>query len=399
MLQRLKEAKLPGAVDIRRDAVQRQQGQDLLDEWVCTSKPAHPSFVLNLETLQSCVSLFNDGIDAELLYAVKCNPHPRVLQALSDAGIRSFDTASLPEIQLVAEVNPESQSYFHHPIKSREAIQCAARDFDVRHFTIDCMAELEKVAGLASQGSTLHVRLAPPSSEGACGFNDKFGVGVAEACTLLETAAGQGFQTGVSFHVGSQCRDPDRFLPALEMVAEVAGRTAVDIGWINCGGGFPVDTSPQQTVPPISAYLKVLSDRLPALCRETGAKLLIEPGRALIAEAMKLIVQVQQRRDQRLYLNDGTYGALSKGCCGCGQQFSVRPIGDFSGAASAFEIFGPTCDVTDKLSDQWLLPDDIGEGDWIEVATMGAYTGALSTGFNGFHVHDLVVQKPSGISS
>lgn len=399
MLQSPQEAEPRESTGLRRGTGRVQQDQALLDDWVLTSKPAHPSFVLNLEKLQSRVDSFIEGIDAEVLYAVKCNPHPRVVQALSDAGIRSFDTASLPEIQLVAKVNPNAQSYFHHPIKSREAIRCAAKDFGVRHFTVDCMAELEKVADLASQDSTLHVRLAPPSSEGGCGFNEKFGVDVAEACVLLEAAAARGFQTGVSFHVGSQCLDPDRFLRALEMVADVARRAAVDISWINCGGGFPVATSPQQAVPPISAFLKTLSGRLHELRGETGAKALIEPGRALIAEAMKLIVQVHQRRDQRLYLNDGTYGALSKGCCGCGQQFSVRPIGDFGGAASAFEIFGPTCDVTDKLSDKWLLPDDIGDEDWIEVAAMGAYTGARSTGFNGFHAHDFLVQRPSGILS
>lgn len=370
----------------------------VLDEWVRRQQPDQPTFILYPDVIAARVSAFTAGLGANILYAVKCNPHPKVLQAVYNAGITRFETASLPEIQLAAKLGYAAKCYFHHPIKSRNAIQEAATHHSVRHFTIDCHAELDKITDtITPDAKTVHVRVATPHEGASCDFTEKFGATATEAVVLLKAVVDRGFHAGISFHVGSQCCDPKLFVRALDLVAHVALTAAVDISWINCGGGFPVATAPQVKVPPLSDFFDALSARLPALRRKTGARILVEPGRVLVADAVRLVVQVHQRRNRKIYLNDGVYGALSNGCCGCKRKFLVRTLGDRTGPKAEFTIFGPTCDATDKLKEPWLLPDDIAEGDWIEIASMGAYAGALASRFNGFHEHCLVVRDSSGI--
>lgn len=364
--------------------------REVTDAWVRRLVPDDPIFILRPEIIARNVERFRDQLDAEILYAVKCNPDKAVLTAMHDAGITRFDTASLPEIQMVKSLSRELECHFHHPIKSRRSVRESASSYDVCHFTIDSREELEKIREtLEPSGNTLHIRVAVPSGSGCCGSIDKFGATESETLQLLQEASAMGFELGLSFHVGSQCRDPGRYIAGLNTVANIIDRTNVEIDWINCGGGFPIDAGASEGLL-LHAIFDALSDRLRDLRNRTGARILVEPGRALVATAISLIVRVNQRKARKLYLNDGIYGALSKGCCGCESVFSVRAISAVGGELADFSIFGPTCDSTDKLDARWLLPDGISEGDWIEVTTMGAYAGTLATRFNGFHQHSVV---------
>lgn len=372
----------------------REENQKL-DKWICKECPDEPIMVLRPSIIAERVSIIQQALNADILYAVKCNPEPAVIKSLFAAGIRHFDTASLSEIELISVLDLSAECYFHHPIKSRSSIREAAQRYGVRHFTVDCRDELEKVAEtVASRKIAVHVRIAVRQNRNSCGFSGKFGAAPEEAVRLLNDAVERGFRVGVSFHVGSQCQDPLLFATALADVTSVIRAAHADIEWINCGGGFPVATMPQAPVPPLTAFLSVLVEHLQPLRRETGATILLEPGRVLVAEAQSLVVQVHQRRRNKLYINDGIYGALSNGCCGCRRRFAVRKIGAQESARTEFTIFGPTCDAEDKLADAWVLPVDIREGDWIEVATMGAYAGALTTRFNGLHRHRLAIDGP-----
>jgi ornithine decarboxylase len=364
--------------------------REITDSWIRRTEPDDPTFILDPTVIAANLGRFQDQLDADILYAVKCNPHKTVLKALHTAGVRRFDAASLPEIQTVKSIGHDVHCHFNHPIKSRRAIHDGAITHGVRHFTIDCMEELTKIAEtIEPDGTTLHVRIGLPSASSCCGATDKFGATEAEALDLLQQASRLRFALGLSFHVGSQCRDPERYIKALEALSGVVDRTDVTIGWINCGGGFPAGGH-AGTHLLVQTILEALAVRLTDLRARTGARVLIEPGRALVAEAVSLVVRVHQRRGLRLYLNDGIYGALSKGCCGCEPAFSTRPIGAHTGQMAEFSIFGPTCDSTDRLERRWLLPDSIAEGDWIAIEAMGAYAGALATRFNGFHHHQLI---------
>ena len=118
-------------------------------------------------------------------------------------------------------------------------------------------------------------------------------------------------------------------------------------------------------------------------------RLWAEPGRALVAGGGSVVVQVQLRRGDALYVNDGVYGSLSDaGAPGLSLPGAAHPPGGAATARRArlreFALFGPTCDSADRMQGPFLLPADIDEGDWIELGQLGAYGACLRTGFNGF---------------
>ncbi len=111
-----------------------------------------------------------------------------------------------------------------------------------------------------------------------------------------------------------------------------------------------------------------------------------EPGRALVAHAVSVVTQVQLRKDDQLYINDGVYGSLSE-TVDAGVKLPARAhrlTGALTGAPKDFILNGPTCDSLDVLPSTFSLPSDIDEGDWIEIDRVGAYSNALATRFNGF---------------
>jgi ornithine decarboxylase len=115
-------------------------------------------------------------------------------------------------------------------------------------------------------------------------------------------------------------------------------------------------------------------------------RLWAEPGRALVASGTSLVVQVQLRRGNQLFINDGIYGSLSDAGVP-GFRFParlVRPDAVSEAPPQGFELFGPTCDSADHMRGPFVLPEDVREGDWIELGQLGAYGGCLRTAFNGF---------------
>ena len=98
---------------------------------------------------------------------------------------------------------------------------------------------------------------------------------------------------------------------------------------------------------------------------------------------------MQLRRGDALYVNDGVYGSLSD-AGRPGFRFParrIRPdgIGDPADAPQrGFTLFGPTCDSADRMEGPFLLPEDVDEGDWVELGQLGAYGVCLRTAFNGF---------------
>ena len=148
------------------------------------------------------------------MYAVKCNPHLVVLQTLYDAGIRHFDTASLAEIALVREHLPQADCYFMHPVKPRAAIMTAQQVYSVDHFVIDHENELDKIVEVTGggDGKVVLVRIVTPVHDAQYQLSDKFGIAAEDAPALLQRVHDANFQTGVAFHVGSQCRSPQAFV-------------------------------------------------------------------------------------------------------------------------------------------------------------------------------------------
>jgi ornithine decarboxylase len=267
----------------------------------------------------------------------------------------------------------------------------------VTDFAFDSRDELEKIVQetvpveLVGTPPTLglFVRLAVKQG-GAYDLSGKFGVAVAEAAELLRAARPHAARLGICFHVGSQCLDPAAYGRALALAAEAAALSGVEIDVVDVGGGFPV-SYPDGSPPPLDDYIAAI--RAGAARFGDAVRLWAEPGRALVAGGGSVVVQVQLRRGDALYVNDGVYGSLSD-AGGPGFRFParrIRPDGpqdcgppDDGATLRAFSLFGPTCDSADRMNGPFLLPDDIDEGDWVELGQLGAYGACLRTRFNGF---------------
>lgn len=348
--------------------------------------PGYPVFCLRPRELERCARLFVENFPGRVLYAIKCNPHPLVLKALYKAGIRHFDTASLTEVATIRENFANADAYFMHPVKSRASIRTAHDVYRVDHWVIDHESELQKMDDVigGGNGQVCLVRVRTKSFGAAFELSDKFGAPTQMVAGLLEKVAKAGYQPGLAFHVGSQVRTPEAFRDAIKTVGEILTQTDVDIHYLDVGGGFPVRYI-EEDVPSRKEFMDAIREALAGLNLRGDCVVMCEPGRALVASGATLLTQVQLRKEDMLYLNDGVYHSLSEPRAGFKMPVRAhRKKGEFATDTVAFTIFGPTCDSTDVLPYKIDLPADIGEGDWIEFGQMGAYSNSMATQFNGF---------------
>jgi ornithine decarboxylase len=356
-------------------------------------RPSYPVYCVRPDVLAANARRFISQFPGTVLYAVKCNPHPLVLNALFKGGIRHFDTASLTEIAQVSDAFDDVHTYFMHPVKARAVITAAYRVYGVRHFVVDHRDELNKVIEEAgAQGNTIVVRVnTPPADDALYHLAAKFGAAPDEAAELMKEAAARGCTVGLAFHVGSQCRSPDAYSSALELLGEVMGKAGVEPVCIDVGGGFPAAYG-DRPVPALDDYMEAIRRGLKQLRLNPNVEVFAEPGRALVAQGCSLLTQVQLRKDDRLYINDGIYGSLSE-MATVAIRLPARLIrleGAVSDTMGEFALNGPTCDSLDVLPGTFSLPEDVREGDWIEIDQVGAYSNALATRFNGFHPETFV---------
>lgn len=365
-------------------------------------EPSYPVFCLRPDVIRDVTRRFLEGFPGKVLYALKCNPHPLVLNCLYEAGVRHFDTASLPEIAQIAETYEEADCYFMHPVKGRSVIKTARRVYGLTHYVVDHPDELEKIleeTRLAAGGAetdfselVILVRVITPPAEGTLlHLSSKFGANPVDAAAILQQAQARGCRTGIAFHVGSQCCHPEAFTTALKIVGEILEMAGVRISCLDVGGGFPVSYANVEA-PPLEDFFDAIRQGVAALELGPDLELLCEPGRALVAEGCSLLTQVHLRKGQQLYINDGIYGSLSElGMIGIEPPARlIRLEGEASPNYARFTINGPTCDSIDVLPCQFSLPDDVREGDWIEIDRMGAYSSSAASRFNGFFAETFI---------
>jgi ornithine decarboxylase len=354
-----------------------------VDALVARLRPDAPLHCIRPATIAGAARAFLAAFPGETLYAVKCNPEPAVLRALWRGGVRRFDCASEAEVRLVRSMFPDASIHFMHPVKARAAIREAWQRQGVRDFVLDSAEELAKILAETGggEGLGLVVRLALPKGGAMYDLSGKFGAAPADAVALLRAARPHAAKLGVSFHVGSQCLDPSAYARAIALAAAVIREAGVAVDLLDVGGGFPV-AYPDVVPPPLSAFMAAIREAVAAEGL-SGLTLWAEPGRALVAGGTSVVLQVQHRRGEALFVNDGVYGALSDAGVP-GFRFPVRLLRDSDAALTGCSFFGPTCDSADHMKGPFLLPSDVAEGDWIEVGQLGAYGASLRTAFNGF---------------
>ena len=353
-------------------------------------RPVQPVTLLRPHAARRAAGFFVEKFPGRSLYAVKANPSPDLLQILWDAGVTHYDVASIAEVRLVREALPESVICFMHPVKAEEAIAEAYFDHGVRTFSLDTMEELEKIVratstdGEVASDLNLLVRIRVSSDHAKLSLAAKFGADPRDVGSLLMAARQAADALGICFHVGSQAMTPAAYAEAMARVRDAIVEAAVTVDIVDVGGGFP-SSYPGMEPPPLETYFAVIHQAFEALPISYSAELWCEPGRALCAEYASLLVRVEKRRGDELYINDGAYGALFD-AAHIGWRYPVRLLREPESHVRPmeFSFYGPTCDDLDRMAGPFELPGDVNVGDYIEVGMLGAYGCAMRTQFNGF---------------
>src|SRR5271167_1139931 len=328
----------------------------------------------------------------QVYYAVKANSDPAIVQTFYDAGA-SFDVASVAEFhtvhQLIKHLPAKQRQDFiwdriiyANPIKAIETLQ--ELDPYKPLVTYDNHEEVIKIARYAPH-SGLVLRLRVPNTGSMVELSSKFGALPGEAVDLIAFAHNNKLEVeGLSFHVGSQCTNPQNYSQALHLAVGIyseAKTRGFDLKLLDIGGGFPAHYD--DAVPPFKRLAKMINAELDRLFPEP-IEILAEPGRFLVASAVTAVSQIIGKavRGGKLcyYLNDGVYHTYS----GVIFDHAQYPVKSFQkGPTQICSVFGPTCDALDTISLTEQLPD-LDLGAYLYSENIGAYSAASSTYFNGF---------------
>ena len=358
-----------------------------VNELVNTLKPEDPVYCIRPSSIKKSVEFFKNKFPGKVLYAVKTNPDEKVIKIISDNGIENFDVASLNEVKLVRKINNKAKVYFMHTVKNRESIKEAYTKYNVKDFALDTKDELLKILEATNNAKdlNLYVRVSISNEHAEIDLSRKFGETPSEALGLLRLCKAHAKKVGLSFHVGSQCMHKISFAKGINEIGKIIKKTKIIPDVINVGGGFPA-MYPDLIPEPLDNYLDVIKESLKNLKLEKTPEIFCEPGRAIVAEAGSTIVKVLLKKKNKLYINDGTYGSLFD----AGVPNFVLPAKMITNGRvvskkkTAFNFYGPTCDSLDYMKGPFLLPNNIKEGDYIELGQLGAYGTTFRTKFNGF---------------
>ncbi len=360
-------------------------------EFVATLPHETPYFLFSETKLLARIREFSRHFpNVAIQYALKANSDPAVLRILADAGC-GFEAASRYELRLLQAIGvPSSKIIYGTSVKPAAHIREFA-EYGVDLFACDCRTELEKIAANAP-GSRVYVRLAVNDAGSVFKFSEKFGTDRTTAVSLLGMAASLGLRPyGLSFHVGSQSHNHRAWANALADLRDAMfalSQARIKLEMLNLGGGFPCQYASTDTVPTLAEIGVEVFEQYRHLPYQP--KLIIEPGRAIVAEAGVLVASVIARVPRRettwLFLDAGVYNGLFEAMAYQGSTryvvATLRPS-NVSGEA-LFALAGPTGDSPDVITREVLLPADMDVGDKVIVRNAGAYSLSVTSEFNGF---------------
>ena len=359
-----------------------------VDKLVNQLKPTEPVYCIRRDSINIASKFFQNKFPGKILYAVKTNPHPLVLKTIVESGINDFDIASIKEVEAIRSVSPDAKCSYMHTVKSKESINEAYFKHNIKTYSIDTKDELIKILNSTNQAKDLElfVRVAVSNEHAEIDLSKKFGAQTSEAIGLYRLTKQYAKKIGLSFHVGSQCMHPISYSKGINEIKYIIKKTKIVPDVINIGGGFPTiypDLVPQS----LDSYFEEIKNSLNKLKLEKKPEIICEPGRAIVAESGSTIVRVNLRKKQKLYINDGTYGTLfDAGVPNIVYPSRIITSGRIiSKKLTSFDFYGPTCDSMDYMKGPFILPNNIKEGDYIELGQLGAYGLTFRTQFNGYY--------------
>lgn len=349
-----------------------------------------PLLVLSLEQIEKNYRLLRTHLPrVKVFYAIKANPHRRILELMRDLG-SNFDVASDGEIMELSSLGVDgSRMIYANPMKTVNGLR-ACRNAGVGKMTFDSAGEIDKMAR-ECPGATVLLRIRIDNSSAHVDLNKKFGAAREQALELLLKARDAGLDAaGIAFHVGSQTTSADPYLYALDIAREIfeeAAAAGMQLRIMDIGGGFPIPE------PKVRFNLQEMLNQINARLDEDfpGVEIWAEPGRFICGTAVNLItsvIGVTERGGQPWYfLDEGLYGTFS-GVLFDQWDFKLISFKEDEQVAATFA--GPSCDSLDIMF-RGKMTVRQEEGDLILVPICGAYTSASATTFNGFSKANFVV--------
>ena len=322
-------------------------------------------------------------------YAVKANPDRRVLETLmqEDCG---FEIASTAELDMLLAAGAHAAEVFYsNPMKSRQSIAYAAGK-GVEWFVVDSVDELHRVHAIKAD-ARMYLRIATPNIGSDWPLSGKFGAGPSETREIIAAAAKAGADlAGVTFHAGSQCRNPENWRVGIEKARtlfDAMARAGLKPRLLDIGGGFPVRHV--KPIPSIEVIGEVVNEALKAFPGDV--RIVAEPGRYLVSDAAYFVCRVigtTTRAGKRwMHWDAGLFGGVIETTEGL--KYRIRT--ERSGPDVPWHVAGPTCDSVDVVLRDEPMPSDLQEGDFIYLRNAGAYTTAYASEFNGFPLPEVRV--------
>ncbi|MEO8145651.1 MAG: type III PLP-dependent enzyme [Betaproteobacteria bacterium] len=322
-------------------------------------------------------------------YAVKANPDRRVLKTLMQEGC-SFEIASTAELDMLLALGVNAAEVFYsNPMKSRQAIAYTAAK-GVEWFVVDSVDELRRVHEIKADAK-MYLRVATPNIGSDWPLSGKFGAGASETREIIATAARLGADlAGVTFHVGSQCRNPENWRVGIEKARtlfDAMTKAGLKPRMLDIGGGFPVRHV--KPIPSIEVIGEVVNEALKAFPEDV--RVVAEPGRYMVSDAAYFVCRVigtATRAGKRwMHWDAGLFGGVIETTEGL--KYRIRT--ERSGPDIPWHVAGPTCDSVDVILRDEPMPSDLQEGDFIYIRNAGAYTTAYASEFNGFPLPEVRV--------
>lgn len=366
---------------------------DIINSFLETNQTEDAFYIINLASVIQRYEKWQKFLPRIVpYYAVKCNPDSVILQILAFLGA-CFDVASKNEIIAVSDldVTPD-RIIFANPVKFTSHIKFA-KSQDVDMMTFDTPDELFKVK-LYHPRAKLVLRIKTDDKDSVCKFSCKFGCDLAEVESLLMLAKTLELNViGVSFHVGSNCGNPQQYASAIRdarTTFDIAEKLGIKMTLLDIGGGFSDREGEKIT---FEETARIINESLDEYFPNEDIRIIAEPGRYMVEASHILVFSVVGKKKIvkdgeimfRYFMNDGVYGSFNCIFFDHAKPLLV-PFSQRSDKKYPSVCYGPTCDSVDLINSTPIMLPELSVGDVMFVENFGAYvhTKSAVVDFNGF---------------
>jgi len=353
-----------------------------------------PLYVYSRATLERHWQAFDQALDDHphlTCYAVKANASLAILDVLARLG-SGFDIVSIGELERVLRAGGEPGRVVFSGVGKRADEMRRALEAGIRCFNVESVPELlrlDQVAAEVGRPAPVSLRVNPDVDARTHPYistglkENKFGIDIAQAFDAYRRAAELAHLrvTGIDCHIGSQLTELEPFVAALDRILELAERLrseGITVSHLDLGGGLGVRYRDEDPPSP-GDYARALLERLDGHPYE----LLLEPGRALVANAGILLTRVEYLKHgghKNFAVVDAAMNDLLRPALYSAWQAIVPVTPDEHRLTRTYDVVGPVCETADFLGKDRELA--LAEGDLLAVRSAGAYGAAMASNYN-----------------